>query len=150
MLRSSGKYLVGDAHFDVVGLAGENLERFVLRLPAEAGDGAVVAAVVGMAGDAEAAFERRNWRHVGEDGRVRNIFDQAGAEDGSGDAEDHVAELIHLLEIRLGHHATFGVLAPGDAEYVVNAAIRSAGDGRPRATTKGKRASRTGPSAEMK
>ena len=29
--------LVGDAHFDVVGFARENLERFVLRLPAEAG-----------------------------------------------------------------------------------------------------------------
>ena len=35
--------LVGDAHLDVVGLAREQQQRLVLRLPAEARDGAVVA-----------------------------------------------------------------------------------------------------------
>ena len=38
--------LVGDAHLDVVGLAGEEQQRLVLSLPAEAGDRAVVAVAV--------------------------------------------------------------------------------------------------------
>ncbi len=133
-----GEVLVGDAHFDVVGLAGENLQRFVLRLPAEAGNGAVVAAVVGMAGDAELAFERGVGSHVGENGRIWDVLDESGAEDGSGNAEDDVTELIHLLEIRLGHHAAFGVLAPRDGEYVVNSAVRSAGEAATRRDYKGK------------
>ena len=52
--RSVGKELVGDAHFHVVGLAGEHQQRLVLRLPSEARDGAVVAVVVGLAGDGSA------------------------------------------------------------------------------------------------
>src|SRR5579864_8068199 len=37
------KILIGDAHFDVIGLAREYRERLVLRLPAEAGHGAIAA-----------------------------------------------------------------------------------------------------------
>ncbi len=123
-----GEQLVGHADFDVVGLAGENFQRFVLRLPAEARDGAVVAAVVGMAGDAELLLESGISSHVGEDGGIGNIFDQAGAESGSGNAEDDVAELIHLLEVGLGHDAALGILAAGDGEDVVYAAIGSAAE----------------------
>ena len=46
--------LVGDAHLDVVGLAGEHQQRLVLRLPSEARDRAVVAVVVRLAGDGPA------------------------------------------------------------------------------------------------
>ena len=46
--------LVGDAHLDVVGLAGEQQQRLVLRLPAEPRDRAVVAVVVGLAADGAA------------------------------------------------------------------------------------------------
>src|SRR5207253_4422355 len=45
--------LAGDALLDVVGLAGKDEERLVLRLPAEAGDGPVVAVMVEPAADAE-------------------------------------------------------------------------------------------------
>src|SRR5439155_21762713 len=45
--------LAGDALLDVVGLAGKDEERLVLRLPAEAGDGPVVAIVVEPAAYAE-------------------------------------------------------------------------------------------------
>ena len=45
-----GEVLVGDALLDVVGLAGEHQQRLVLRLPAEAGDRAVVTAAVEDAG----------------------------------------------------------------------------------------------------
>ena len=48
-----GEDLVGHALLDVVGLAGEDQQRLVLRLPAEPGDRAVVAAVVEPPGDAE-------------------------------------------------------------------------------------------------
>ena len=40
--------LVGDAHLDVVGLAREQQQRLVLRLPAEARDRAVVAVAVDL------------------------------------------------------------------------------------------------------
>src|SRR5271170_7177407 len=123
-----GEQLVGHAHFDVVGFAGEYFERFVLSLPAETSDRAVVAAVVGMAGNAELLFETGVGGHIGEDGGIGDIFDEAGAEDGSGDAEDEVAELIRLLEVGLGQDAARGVLATGDGEKVVNSAIRSAGE----------------------
>ena len=56
------KEFVGDAHLDVVGFAGENLERFILSFPAETSDGAVVAAVVGMTGNAESALDRKSTR----------------------------------------------------------------------------------------
>ena len=46
--RSVWNSSLRDAHLDVVGLAGEQQQRLVLRLPAEAGDGAVVAVVVGL------------------------------------------------------------------------------------------------------
>src|SRR5271170_3231852 len=123
-----GEQLVGHAHFDVVGFAGEYFERFVLSLPAETSDRAVVAAVVGMAGYAELLFEIGVGGHVGEDGGMGDIFQEAGAEEGSGDAEDEVAELIGLLEVGLGEDAARSVLATGDGEQVVNSAVGSAGD----------------------
>ena len=54
-----GEDLVGDALFDVIGFAGEDGQRFILRFPAEAGDGAVVGIAVFMACDAELGFELR-------------------------------------------------------------------------------------------
>jgi hypothetical protein len=45
------KQLVADAHFDVVGLAREEEQRLVLRLPAKPGDGAVVAVAVRLSAD---------------------------------------------------------------------------------------------------
>ena len=69
--------LVGDAHLDVVGLAGEQQQRLVLRLPAEARDGAVIAVAVrltrdgaagqddvGPAADAQRALAWTRWRRL--------------------------------------------------------------------------------------
>src|SRR5271155_157003 len=81
-----------------------------------------------MAGDAELRLERGVGSHVGDDGGIGNIFDETCAEHGSGNAEDEVADLVHLLEIRLGHDAALGVLAAGDGEKVMHTAIGSAGD----------------------
>ena len=44
---------IGDTHLHVVGLAGKQFQRLVLRLPAEAGDGAIIAVVIESAADAE-------------------------------------------------------------------------------------------------
>ena len=53
-----GKEFVGDAQFDVGSLTGEHEHRFVLRLPAEFGDGAVIAAGIEPAGNASCVFDR--------------------------------------------------------------------------------------------
>jgi len=93
-----GEQLVGDAHLDVVGFAGEDEEGFVLSLPAEAGDGAIVGAEVGvagekgvgMAGDALGGLDGGVGLEIGEDGGVGDGLDESCAEDGRGDAEDDV------------------------------------------------------------
>ena len=48
---------VGDTHLHVVGFAGKDVQRFVLRLPAETADGAIVAIAIESAGDAEIVVE---------------------------------------------------------------------------------------------
>ena len=48
-----GKQFVGNALLHVVGLPGEDDQRLVLRLPTEAGNGAVVAVAIGVPGDTE-------------------------------------------------------------------------------------------------
>jgi len=48
--------LVGDAHFHVVGFAGEQQQRFVLRLPTEPRDRAVISVVIETSGNASARF----------------------------------------------------------------------------------------------
>ena len=57
---------VGDAHLYVVGLAGKDVQRLILRLPAETADRAIVAVVIEGAGDAEVVVT------------VFNLVDQQG------------------------------------------------------------------------
>ena len=52
-INSLGKQVVGDAHFHVVGFPRKYHDRFILGLPAEARDSAVVAAAIGNAVNAE-------------------------------------------------------------------------------------------------
>jgi len=114
---------VGDAHFDVVGFASENLERFILGFPAETSDGAVIAAVIGMAGDAERGLGLSVRGHVSEDGGVGDIFDQARAESGRGNAEDQIVLALHLREVGLGHDAAGSVATAGNGEDIVHATV---------------------------
>jgi hypothetical protein len=53
---------VGDAHLDVIRLAGEDQERRVLSLPAEFADAPVVAVPVQPPADAEVPLGSRDWR----------------------------------------------------------------------------------------
>ena len=96
-----GEEVVADAHFDVVGLAGEDGDRRVLRLPAEAADGAVVRDHVGMALDSQLPLELLVGAHVGADGGVLDRLDQAEAEQLQRNAEGDVAIADCLDEVRL-------------------------------------------------
>ena len=135
------KQLVGDPHLDVVGLAGEQQQRFVLRLPAEARDRAVVAVVVGLAGDRAARdlevrppadAERAAWsprcsRWLATIGAVGNLLDQAGAERRRRNAEDDV--VVGELAIAKSGCASEQPLAPIRpviGEQRVHAAVRRA------------------------
>jgi len=113
-------------------------ERFVLRFPAKTRDGAVVAAAVHVAAkmsvDMSANTDCRLLGgvglHVGEDGGVRNGFNESCAEHGSGDAENDVG--IAALagerisggdEIELGNVAAGGAGSAGDDEKGVHVAV---------------------------
>src|SRR5262249_23297983 len=94
-----GEELVADALLDVVSLAGEQQERLVLGLPAEARDRSVVAVAIRVTGrqealdpaqDTERALRRGVGRLVRHDGGVGNRFDQPQTERRCGNAEDHV------------------------------------------------------------
>src|ERR1700690_2004393 len=76
LVGAGRKKIVGPPHLHVVGLAGEHRPRFVLRLPSKARDGAVVAAAVGHAADAERSPLGRRGAQIGEDGRVLDRLDQ--------------------------------------------------------------------------
>ena len=117
------KQLIGDALFDVVGLPGENHQGFVLRLPAEAGDGTVVAVAVFESGDTEELFGGRVGVLVSQNRGVGDGLDQPTPEDRSRYAKDHVVS--HKLggEIRLRQVASGSVGASSDREQTVDAPV---------------------------
>src|SRR5262249_54732765 len=130
--------LVGDTHLDVVGLACEHQQRLVLRLPAEAGDGAIVAAGVGHAADDAVGVTSytlrlpggRAGRVAGANGRVVNVFDEARTHRWRRNAENDVGVatlsghwVAGRCEHRLCDAAAAGIAAAGDGEHGMNAAI---------------------------
>ena len=66
---------VGHSLFDVVGFAGKNFQRFVLRLPPEPRHGAIVPAEVGVPRNSQALLEGGICLHIRQDGGVGNVFD---------------------------------------------------------------------------
>ena len=52
-----GEQFVANAHLHVVGFTGKDVQRFILRLPAETADGAIVAVVVESAGNAKTVVD---------------------------------------------------------------------------------------------
>src|SRR5215472_5764988 len=71
------KHVVCHAHLDVVGFAGENRDRLVLRLPAESRDRAVIPAAIGNARDAELRAYCSRRRMTTEDLAVLNAVNDA-------------------------------------------------------------------------
>ena len=120
---------VGDAHFDVVGFACENLEGFILSFPAEAGDHAVISIPVRNAGDSQILLLLGVCQHVGVDGFLGNVLHQACAKGRRRNAEDNIIQFKILMEVRLFDGATAGVGAVGNDEEIVGAAIGRAAEG---------------------
>src|SRR5256884_572232 len=129
------------SHFHVVGLGGKQQEGFVLRLPPETSDGAVVGAAVyvaaqdrvRVAGNAERSLQGRIGLQVGEDGRIRDRFDQAGSKKRRRYSEDDVGipalaseRIYRRQEVKLTDIAAGGVLPTGDDEQRVNIAVGNA------------------------
>ena len=75
-----GEDVIGHAHFHVVGLGRKNRQGFVLRLPAETRNGAVVVAPVGNAADPQRSTQRRRGGCVAQDRHILNRLDQTQAE----------------------------------------------------------------------
>ena len=76
-----------------------------------------------MAGNAGGALDEAIGVHIGDDGLVGDIFDQAGAEDGRGNTEDDVIESEVVSEIRLLKVASAGIGTARNDEEVMHAAI---------------------------
>src|SRR5207302_6194764 len=91
--------LIADAHLHVVGLAGEDLQRLVLRLPAEAADRSVVAVVIESPGHADVVILLVV--EVREQRRIVDVLHQTGAEGRRRDAEDYVVRLDGPIEAGL-------------------------------------------------
>src|SRR5580698_5768948 len=108
--------LVGYSHLDVVGFAGKHLDRFVLRFPAEPGNGSIVPADIGMACNPETLFESSVRGHVGVEGGFGYVLNQTCSKHGRGNAEDEIFQLLHLLEVGLRHVAAGGVASTGDGK----------------------------------
>jgi hypothetical protein len=121
-----GKELVGDAHLDEVGFAGEHQQGLVLRLPAKSGDGAVIATAIELSGDAQVRFQRRICREIRLEREVGYEFDEPETESGRGDAENDIVFSELRCEVRLRDIAARRIWTPGDRVQFVHLAIRRA------------------------
>src|ERR1700740_1387498 len=130
--------LVCDAHLDVVCLAGEYEQGFVLCLPPETRNASIVCTAVHVSaqvsvrvpGNTQCRLLRRLGPRVRKDGRVWNRFDEPRAKHRSRDPENNVRiptlarkRISRGPEVELGDVATGGVRSPGDHEEVVHFAV---------------------------
>ncbi len=130
--------LIGDAHLDVVSLAGKHQQRLVLCLPTEAGDAAVVRAQVDVAFEKRIgvtvhtfpAVVRRIGVHVRKDCRIRNRLDEARSEHRRGNAEREIRVaalprqwVARRRECRLRDIAGSGIGPAADDEQIMNPAV---------------------------
>src|SRR5436309_8768532 len=75
-----GKKLVGNSLLDVGCFAGKNQQRFVLCLPAKAGNGPIIATCIEAACDAKGRFERAVCGKVALQRAIRRVFYKAQTE----------------------------------------------------------------------
>src|SRR6266446_364160 len=110
------KQFVGDTHFHVVGLTREDHQRLVLGLPAEAGDGSIVAVVIEGTANADTIVSLS--RVIGQQGRVVNVCHQSRAKCRCGNAEDYVVCRPRSIKAGLRQAAAAGISAAGEGEQV--------------------------------
>ena len=113
---------VGDALLDVVGFAGEDQQGFILRLPAEASNGPVVARAIGNATDAVLSLGVGVGGSIGGS-EASEISSTSPSQRGSGNAEDDVVLRDSGGEVRLRIDAARSIRTSGDGEKVVHPAV---------------------------
>src|SRR5215510_11838715 len=99
------KSFVGNPHLHVVSLTRKNGDRFVLGLPPEARDGAVVAAAIGMAFDAELGAPPGGGFMLRQNFAVLGGLNQTQAQHLQRNAESQIARFELSVEIGLGEGA---------------------------------------------
>src|SRR5262245_30032861 len=99
------KGFVGNPHLHVVSLTRKNGDRFVLGLPPEARDGAVVAAAIGMAFDAELGAPPGGGFMLRQNFAVLDGLNQTQAQHLQRNAESQIARFELSVEIGLGEGA---------------------------------------------
>src|SRR5262249_28631633 len=105
LFRGGWKSFVGNPHLHVVSLTSKNGDRFILGLPPEACDGAVVAAAIGMAFDAKLGPPPRGGFMLRQNFAVLNRLDQTQSQHLQRNAESQIAGFELRVEIRLGKSA---------------------------------------------
>ena len=122
-----GEQLIGDAHLHVGGFAGKHQHGFVLRFPAEPGNGPVIAAGVKTSFDSQGALGGAEGSKIFRQGFLGRVLDKTFAEGGNGNAQRDVAILDLGGEIGLLQGAAGGgIHASGDGKQIVYAAVGSA------------------------
>jgi hypothetical protein len=87
----AGTRLVGNSHFDVIGLGRKHRDRLVLRFPAEPCDGAVIAAAVWTTADAQRRALRRRGVETVENFPILDGIDQAQSKHLQRDSEGQIS-----------------------------------------------------------
>ena len=111
---------------DVVSLSHKNQQRLVLRFPAEASDGAVIAAGVEDTANFQRRSGRLRGRQVGLQSGVGRGLNQAQAKQGRGGAENHIVGGKSGGKVGLRQGAARGVGTAGDGVEVVDSAVERA------------------------
>ena len=114
---------IRDALLYVVGFAGENQERFILRLPAKACNGSIVAATVLAAANTETLLRIVIRILVGKDGGIRDRFNEARSKGGCRDSENDVVRRELRTEIRLRDRTSIRVRTARDHKQVVHSTV---------------------------
>src|SRR5689334_18645823 len=121
------KYIVCNALLHVGSLAGKNQQRLVLRLPAEARDGPVIAAGIETPKDAQPRLDGGVRGKIGLQCAVRSVLHKAEPKGRRGDPEYNVVVGKLPRKIFLRQTAAGCVKAAANRIQVVYAAVQATG-----------------------
>ncbi len=121
-----GENLVGNALLNVRCFAGKDQQRFILCLPAEAGNGPVVATGIEATRNAKGCFGSRICSKIALQHAIRRVFYKTQAKGWGWYAQDHVVVGNLKWKVRLSKRATRGIHPAFDGVKVMNPSIQSA------------------------
>src|SRR6516164_10378809 len=119
-----GKGFVGRSLFDIISFAGEDQQRFVLRLPAESRDRSVIGAAVEFTGNTQRPGEGTICRQCRFEIAVGHVFDKAQPKYGCRNTKHDVFLGHRSGEVWLLYAAVQRITASADNEQVMHAPIR--------------------------